>query len=92
MKEKGVLTSAVLATSSQKISHLMSPRFVCKVTDCNTQGKYRLVVGNALYVFDKITQTELTMLSIGSDIKIEIKGVSLGLSKCLVLSFRGSKA
>lgn len=27
-------TSAVLGTSSQKISHLISPTFVCKVTDC----------------------------------------------------------
>jgi hypothetical protein len=27
-------TSAVLGTSSQKISHLSSPTFVCNVTDC----------------------------------------------------------
>ena len=31
--EEGGLTSAVLGTLSQKTSILMSPRFVCKVTD-----------------------------------------------------------
>ena len=35
----GALTSAVLGTSSQKISHFMSPRFVCSVTDCKTTKK-----------------------------------------------------
>jgi hypothetical protein len=29
----GMQTSAVLGTSSQKISHLISPKFVCRVTD-----------------------------------------------------------
>ena len=34
VEEREWITSEVLGTSSQKISHLMSPKFVWRVTDC----------------------------------------------------------
>ena len=36
-------TSEALGTSSQKISHLISPRLVCSVTDCELNNTHSLV-------------------------------------------------
>ena len=48
-----LLTSAVLGTSSQKISHFMSPKFVCNVTDCNQNPIFLFIMRNNFKKYKK---------------------------------------